>query len=97
MQRPDSQLYSKLRSIAHPFLPHLLGVLMLELLSTPLTLLAPIPLQIAVDSVVHLKPVPSAFRWILGNPVGKPQSLLLGVCMLSLGIVLVGQVHMLVE
>ncbi len=97
MQRPDSQLYSKLRSIAHPFLPHLLGVLMLELLSTPLTLLAPIPLQIAVDSVVHLKPVPSAFRWILGNPVGKPQSLLLGVCMLSLGIVLVGQVRSLLS
>ncbi len=93
MAQTDTHLYRKLRTVARPYLPHLLGVLVLELLSTPLTLLAPIPLQIAVDSVIHKKAVPPLFRWALGSSPESPHTLLLGVCLLSLSIVFAGQVR----
>lgn len=93
MANSEAQLYKNIRATARPYLPHLLGVLALELLSTPFTLLSPIPLQIAVDSVIHKKPVPAMLRWALDEAPGHHRALLLGVCLLSLSIVLLGQVR----
>ncbi len=42
---------------ARPYWFHLTGVLLLSLLSTPLTLLIPIPLKIVVDSVIGSQPL----------------------------------------
>lgn len=97
MANSEAQLYKSLRATARPYTPYLLGVLFLELLSAPLTLLAPIPLQIAVDSVVHQKAVPSALRWALNTTPGHQHALLFGVCMLSLGIVFLGQIRSLLS
>lgn len=93
MPQSDKPLYRNLRSVARPYLPHLAGVLVLELLSAPLTLLSPIPLQIAVDSVVHKKQVPAMFQWALGSSPDHPRTLLFGVCLLSLSLALIGQVR----
>src|SRR3954466_13022502 len=41
---------------------HLLGIAMLSLVSMPLALLSPLPLKVAVDSVIGKHPVPDALR-----------------------------------
>src|SRR6476659_7374372 len=45
-------LYRRLVAEARPYWPHTLAYLLLSLLATPLALLAPLPLKIAVDSVI---------------------------------------------
>src|SRR6266581_466845 len=51
-------LYRRLLAQARPYWPHIAATLVLGLLSTPLALLGPLPLQIAVDSVIGSHPVP---------------------------------------
>jgi ATP-binding cassette, subfamily B, bacterial len=51
-------LYRRLTAYARPYWPHLLLVLGLQFLSTPLTLLGPVPLKIAVDTVLGSRPLP---------------------------------------
>jgi ATP-binding cassette subfamily B protein len=47
---------------ARPFWRRILGVLALNLLATPLVLLLPIPLKIAIDSVIGKHPAPDLLR-----------------------------------
>jgi ATP-binding cassette subfamily B protein len=54
----DLVLYRRLLAQARPYWPHITGVFFLNLLATPLALLAPVPLKIAVDTVVGAKPLP---------------------------------------
>jgi len=51
-------LYRRLAAYARPYWPHILGVLLLQFLSAPLALLAPLPVKIAVDSVLGSRPLP---------------------------------------
>jgi ATP-binding cassette subfamily B protein len=88
----DTSLLRRILHEARAYLPHLRLVLLLELLGTPLALLAPVPLKLAVDSVVHGKPVPAYLAgWIPAG--GGLLGLLLWVCGLSLLIALVTQVQ----
>ncbi len=54
----DWPLYKRLLFQARPFWPQIGGLLALRLVRTPLTLLNPIPLKIAVDSVLGTHPLP---------------------------------------
>jgi ATP-binding cassette, subfamily B, bacterial len=91
--RSDTLLIRRLLRQARPYLPHLGGVLLLELLATPLALLGPVPLKLAVDSVIHHRPLPPFLaHWLPAGP-GNTQALLLWVCALSLLIALAGQVQ----
>jgi len=47
------------------FIPHMLGILFLTLLSTPLVLLNPVPLTIVIDSVFGDKPIPPVLTRLL--------------------------------
>ncbi len=50
---------------ARPLWPHLLGVLLLTLISTPFALLLPLPLKLVVDSVISHRPAPHLLvHWI---------------------------------
>jgi ATP-binding cassette subfamily B protein len=50
---------------ARPLWPHLLGVLLLTLISTPFALLLPLPLKMVVDSVISHHPAPELLtRWL---------------------------------
>lgn len=40
------------------YLPHVVGIMLLDVLSTPLALLVPVPLKIVVDSVLDSDPLP---------------------------------------
>ena len=44
---------------------HVVGAFVLSLVATPLALLTPIPLALAVDSVIGDKPVPGLLDWML--------------------------------
>ena len=54
----DLTLYRRLWRQARPYRPHIGGLFLLGLLSTPLALLTPLPLKIAVDSVIGSHPLP---------------------------------------
>jgi ATP-binding cassette subfamily B protein len=55
-------LYRKLLLEARPYWPHLVAIIFLNLLSTLFILLTPLPLKIAVDSVIGSQPLPSFLR-----------------------------------
>ena len=85
-------IYGRLALQARPYWPHVLGFLLVSLLATPLALLAPVPLKIAVDCVVGSQPLPPAVRWVLPAPAGKGQVLALAAAMV-VGIALLTQLH----
>jgi ATP-binding cassette subfamily B protein len=51
-------IYRRLATYARPYWPQILFVLLLQLLATPLALLGPLPIKIAVDTVIGSKPLP---------------------------------------
>ena len=57
-ERPPQGVLRRILAEAQPFRRRILGVALLDLLSTPLLLLTPIPLKVAVDSVLGDKPLP---------------------------------------
>lgn len=57
-------LWKRLFELARPNWPHLTGILLLSFISTPLSLLMPLPLKIAVDSVVGGQALPNWLRVI---------------------------------
>jgi ATP-binding cassette subfamily B protein len=54
----DFGLYRRLLKLAQPYWLHILGFFLLSLLSSPFGLLGPLPLKIAVDSVIGSHPLP---------------------------------------
>lgn len=97
MSNVNSQRRSRFREILgqiRVFAKSLSVVLALEILSTPLSLLAPLAVKIAVDSVVGSKPVPHFLRAILPEMVvDSPARLLVIVCVLQVLVVLLIQLH----
>ena len=61
----DVRLFLRLLCEAKPFWPHIAAMLLLSLLSTPLALLMPLPLKIAVDCVIGNHPVPPILDAVL--------------------------------
>jgi ATP-binding cassette, subfamily B, bacterial len=95
--RSDTLLLRRLLREARPYLPHLGGVLLVGLLATPLALLGPVPLKLAVDSVVHGRPLPEFLGRLLPGAAAGTQELLLWVCALSLLIALAAQAQSLLS
>ena len=58
----DLALYLRLFRWARPYWTHLIGLFLLGLLATPLALLVPLPLKIALDSGLGSKPLPHLIR-----------------------------------
>jgi ATP-binding cassette subfamily B protein len=61
----DRAIYRRVLREARPFWRHIFGIWLISLLTTPLALLLPLPLAIAVDSVVGDKPLPGFLEAIL--------------------------------
>jgi len=64
-QRPTPSLLRKVFREARPCWPHLAGISLLSLLSTPVMLLAPLPLKIALDNVLGTRALPN---WLFALP-----------------------------
>src|SRR5437867_7642279 len=60
-----SELYRRLLLEVKPYGLHLLGILFVTLLSIPLSLLTPLSLKIAVDSVIGSHPLPTFVQEVL--------------------------------
>src|SRR5436309_1925830 len=72
-------LYRRLLAQARPYWLHLLGCLVLSILSIPLALLAPLPLKIGVDSVIGSQPLPRFLLVLLPSLAGASGRMLLMV------------------
>lgn len=84
-------LYRRIARLLRPYGLVLLGLLGLSMLATPLTLLAPVPLKIVVDSVLGTHPVPGALEAIL--PDQSDTALLVASSLLFVAIALLSQVQ----
>jgi ATP-binding cassette subfamily B protein len=77
-----------------PFHRHLLGILMLDLLATPLGLLVPVPLKIAVDSVIGTAPLPAiVVVWVPEFVAGSKLNLLIFAVGMQISVVLLMQLQ----
>lgn len=95
--RTDAQLLTRLLREIRSYLPSLGGVLLLELLGTPLSLLTPVPMKLAVDSIIHQRPLPSPLNRWLPAASADQEGLLLWVCGLSLLIAFASQLQSLLS
>ena len=65
----DLWLYGRLLRQARPYWPHIAVLGAVNLLATPLALLTPIPIKIAVDSILGSHPLPAFYDAVLpANP-----------------------------
>src|SRR5437899_12255189 len=62
---PESLLVRRLFSEARPFWRQITLLLVVELIAAPIVLLSPVPLKIAVDSVLQSKPLPEILDLII--------------------------------
>jgi ATP-binding cassette subfamily B protein len=70
----SAAIYYRLIAEARPFWPHLAGYVLLSLLATPLALLLPLPLKLAVDSIVGSHPPPAWLNGLLRSGWTSPQA-----------------------
>jgi ATP-binding cassette, subfamily B, bacterial len=80
----DLTLYRRILREARPYWLHIGGIFLINLLSTPLTLLSPLPLKIAVDSVLGDDPLPSLAADIVPNWIQDSTTSLLFLAVLLL-------------
>jgi ATP-binding cassette subfamily B protein len=71
MTYTDLTLLRRLLQRVRPYWLHISGIFLISLLATPLALLTPLPLKIAVDSVIGSEPLP-AFLVTLSKIIGLP-------------------------
>ena len=86
----DFNLYARLLRQARPYWPHLIGLFLLSLLSTPLALLTPLPLKIIVDSAIGTQPLPGIFSTLPVSSTSAEGILILGVVLVVM-LALLGQ------
>ena len=90
----DRALYARIFHEAAPFRWQILAVLALSLLATPLALLGPVPLKIAVDSVLGSAPLPPLLHaWIPQAVQGSAFQLLLLAAGLQVSVVLLAELQ----
>jgi ATP-binding cassette subfamily B protein len=92
--RDELKLYGRLLRHAGPYRLHLAALLLLSLLGTPITLLTPLPLKIAVDSLSGAQAVPGFLRAVLPEwATGSQAAVLTSAVGLLLAIALLEQVQ----
>ncbi len=90
----DLTLYRRLLQRTRPYWLHILGILLLGLLATPLSLLAPVPLALAVDSVIGDKSPPGFLNPLLPSSAKESDATLLAVAaVLVVAIALLSQLQ----
>ncbi len=90
----DFALYRRLLRQVRPYRQHVLALFVLGLLASPIALLNPVPLKIAVDSVLGSQPLPGFLQAALPQAVtASKQGVLLFAVALVVGVALVGQLR----
>jgi ATP-binding cassette subfamily B protein len=79
---------------ARPYWAHLSGIFLLSFLSTPFALLSPLPLKIAVDSVLDNHPLPRFLNdWLPSGLTQSPNGLLVLAVVLLVGVAVLTQLR----
>jgi len=90
----DVALYRRLLHQARPYWPHLAGLLAIGLLASPIALLNPVPLKIAVDSALGTHPLPAYIRVLVpALATRSPAGVLAVAVVLMLVIAALGQLQ----
>ena len=90
----DLAIYRRLLRDARPYWPRVMVILLLSLLSVPIALLLPVPLQIVVDCVIGAHPAPSYLRGLLpARLVASPAALLATAACLLVAVTLLQQLE----
>jgi ATP-binding cassette, subfamily B, bacterial len=90
----DLALYGRLLRQARPYWLHLASLFAVGLLASPIALLTPVPLKIAVDSVLGSRPLPPFVRDLLPTAVALSPGALLSLAVgLLLSIAALGQLQ----
>jgi ATP-binding cassette, subfamily B, bacterial len=77
-------IYKRLLHEARPFWAHVWALFVLGLLATPLALLAPVPIKIAIDCILGRHPLPGWIEWVMpGAPPHSFESLLVFVAAIT--------------
>ena len=94
-KRPvDFKLFWRLMQEARPYWPHILGIFLISLISTPLTLLSPIPLKIVVDNVLNSQPLSGFLSRVVPESITRSnEGLLVFAALLTVGIALLSQLQ----
>src|SRR2546421_2939591 len=92
----DVALYRRLLRQTRPYWLHIAGVFLLNLLQSPLALLTPLPLKIAVDSVVGSHHLPGVLALLLpAGARGSPTAVLVLAAALFVAVALLSQLQVL--
>jgi ATP-binding cassette subfamily B protein len=92
----DIALIRRILGQARPYWPHLIVIFLLGLLAAPLALLMPLPLTIAVDSVIGSEPLPGPLNNILPPSITESKEAILAlVAMFVVVIALLSQLQIL--
>jgi ATP-binding cassette, subfamily B, bacterial len=89
----DRMLYRRILREAREYRFHILGVLLVDLLASPLGLLAPLPLKIVVDNAIGGHPLPRLWGAILPDAITASRSGILGFA-LGLLVLITGLSHL---
>ena len=92
----DVVVFRRLLREARPSWPYIALLFLLSLLASPLALLTPLPLKIAVDSVIGSRPLPGVIApFVPGGIASSPELLLIFSVGLLLAVVLLTQLQLL--
>lgn len=87
-------VFRRILEEARSYWPHLGGIFLLGLLAAPLALLLPVPLKIAVDSVIGSEPLPGILEFFLPESISRsPGTFLLLAVALQILVVLFIQLN----
>jgi ATP-binding cassette, subfamily B, bacterial len=87
-------LYRRLLLQAKPYWLHMAATLLLNVLAAPLALIVPLPMKLAVDSVLGSHPIPGFLRAVAPRSVQtSPTALLIFIAALLLGVALLRQIQ----
>ena len=90
----DLDLYARLARQARSQWSYVGALFLVGLLATPLTLLTPVPLKLAVDSVLGSRPLPPAIASVIPLAITRsPRALLVFIAVLALLIALLTQLQ----
>ena len=90
----DRAIYRRVLREARPYWRHIFGIWLISLLSTPLALLLPLPLAIAVDSVLGDKPLPGFLDAMVPGAIqGSTNALLIFAVVLLVAVELASQLQ----
>jgi ATP-binding cassette, subfamily B, bacterial len=93
-----SKLYRRLFLEVKPYCPHLGVLLLVTLLSAPLALLIPLPLKIAVDSIIGGHPLPTFLQGLLpGSATWSSNTMLIFIVGLTIGIAILSGLQRLIS